>query len=84
MPMTTWKEEKVGNETYLSRSLTFKDFAEAFAFLTYVAMIAEKHNHHPHIYNVYNRVDLRLTTHDADYTVTEKDLRLAAEIDKIV
>ena len=54
----------------------FKDFIEAFSFMTNIAMIAEKMNHHPEWYNVYNRVDITLTTHDSG-GVTEKDISLA-------
>lgn len=66
----------------LLRSFTFKDFSEAFAFLTRVALHAEKANHHPEFTNVWNRVDFRLTSHDSD-GVTERDLRLARAIDAI-
>ena len=63
----------------LVRTLKFKDFSEAFAFLTRVAMHAEKVNHHPEFTNVWNRVDFRLTTHDSG-GVTERDLKLAEAI----
>jgi 4a-hydroxytetrahydrobiopterin dehydratase len=66
----------------LERSYRFKDFSEAFAFLTRVAMHAEKVDHHPEYTNVWNRVDFRLTTHDAD-GVTERDLKLAEAIDRM-
>ena len=52
------------NGKVLSRDYLFKDFAEAFSFLTYVALVAEKLDHHPEIWNVYNRVTLKLSTHD--------------------
>ena len=68
----------------LVRELRFKDFSEAFAFLTCVALLAEKQNHHPSIYNTYNYVRIELTTHDADNTITEKDRRLARAIDDIL
>lgn len=74
-----WKEEN----NQLTKSWKFKNFVEAFAFLTKVAILAEKHNHHPHISNVYNRVRLELTTHDAGNTITEKDHQLAAAIDAL-
>lgn len=67
----------------LVRTFTFKDFSEAFAFMTRVALIAEKENHHPDWSNVYNRVTIKLSTHDAGNIITEKDQRLAAAIDKI-
>ena len=63
----------------LERSFRFKDFSEAFAFLTRVAMHAEKVDHHPEFTNVWNRVDFRLTTHDTG-GVTERDRKLAEAI----
>jgi 4a-hydroxytetrahydrobiopterin dehydratase len=75
-----WKEE---NNT-LYRKFEFKNFAEAFAFMTRVALIAEKMDHHPLWTNVYNRVEIWLSTHDAGDIVTEKDRKLAASIDKLV
>jgi len=63
----------------LERSFKFKDFSEAFAFLTRVAMHAEKIDHHPEFTNVWNRVDFRLTTHDTG-GVTERDRQLAEAI----
>ncbi|MBP7849848.1 MAG: 4a-hydroxytetrahydrobiopterin dehydratase [Lentimicrobiaceae bacterium] len=68
----------------LQRSFTFQDFSEAFAFMTRVALLAEQMQHHPEWSNVYNRVSIRLTTHDAGNTVTELDRRMAALIDKLV
>lgn len=64
----------------IERSLRFKDFSEAFAFLTRVAMHAEKVDHHPEFTSVWNRVDFRLTTHDSD-GVTDRDIALARAID---
>lgn len=75
-----WTEEN--NE--LRRSFEFKDFSEAFAFMTRVAFLAEKHNHHPRWTNVWNKVDIHLNTHDAGDTVTDKDHKLAAAIDKLL
>ena len=66
----------------LERSYRFKDFSEAFAFLTRVAMHAEKVDHHPEFTSVWNRVDFRLTTHDAD-GVTQRDVDLAKAIDRL-
>ena len=63
----------------MERSYRFKDFSEAFAFLTRVALHAEKVDHHPEFTSVWNRVDFRLTTHDSD-GVTDRDLRLAEAI----
>lgn len=75
-----WKEEN--NE--LQRSFVFADFSEAFAFMTRVALLAESMNHHPNWSNVYNKVDIHLSTHDAGNTVTEKDKALASAIDKLL
>ncbi|GAA4000103.1 4a-hydroxytetrahydrobiopterin dehydratase [Sphingomonas humi] len=66
----------------LHRSLRFDDFSAAFAFLTRVALHAEKIDHHPEFTSVWNRVDFRLTSHDAG-GVTERDRQLAEEIDRL-
>ncbi|HYC90775.1 MAG TPA: 4a-hydroxytetrahydrobiopterin dehydratase [Thermoanaerobaculia bacterium] len=66
----------------LQRELRFPSFAEAFAFMTRVAFVAERRNHHPDWSNVYDRVTIRLTTHDAG-GVTEQDFEMAAEISSI-
>ena len=66
----------------LLRSLSFKDFSEAFAFLTRVALHAEKIDHHPEFTSVWNRVDFRLTSHDAG-GVTDRDRALAEAINKL-
>lgn len=58
------------------KSFQFKDFSAAFAFMTRVAMLAEKMEHHPEWFNVYNRVDVTLTTHDAG-GITQRDLEMA-------
>ncbi len=75
-----WTEEN----NQLKKSFQFKDFSEAFAFMTRVAMIAEKQNHHPYWTNVWNKVEIFLNTHDAGDIVTEKDHKLAAAIDKLI
>ena len=67
----------------LSRAFRFSDFSEAFAFMTRVAMEAEKMDHHPTWSNVWNRVEIHLSTHDAGDVVTEKDRELARRIDAI-
>ena len=66
----------------LIRTFTFKDFSEAFAFLTRVALHAEKVDHHPEFTNVWNRVDFRLTSHDAG-GVTDRDRKLAEAISEL-
>jgi len=74
-----WKEEN----NYLVKHFTFKDFKQAFAFMIRVAAIAEEMDHHPLWTNVYNKVEIRLNTHDAGNKVTQKDRDLAAAIDKL-
>lgn len=68
----------------LCRTFTFKDFSAAFAFMTRVAFLAEKQNHHPEWTNVYSTVRIALSTHDAGGAVTEKDRKLAASIDALM
>jgi len=75
-----WQEE----DNKLKKSFEFKNFNEAFGFMTRVALIAEKMDHHPWWSNVYNQVSIELTTHDAGNTVTERDRKLAAAIDKLL
>ena len=75
-----WKEEN----NALHRTFEFKDFSEAFAFMTRVALAAEKMDHHPEWSNVWNKVSIKLNTHDAGNIITEKDRKLAAQIDKFV
>jgi len=65
-----------GGDDFITKVFRFEDFAQAFGFMTQIAIIAEKMNHHPEWFNVYNRVDVTLTTHDAG-GVTEKDVALA-------
>jgi 4a-hydroxytetrahydrobiopterin dehydratase len=67
----------------LTATLRFRDFAEAFTFMTEVAALAEQHQHHPDWRNVWNTVEIRLSTHDAGNVVTEKDHRLAAAIEVV-
>lgn len=74
-----WTEEN----NQLTRHFEFKNFIDAFAFMSKVALIAEKMNHHPNWSNVYNKVTISLCTHDAGNTVTDKDKKLAAAIDKL-
>lgn len=75
-----WNEE----HNQLKRTFTFKNFSEAFAFMTRVALLAEQHNHHPTWSNVWNKVEICLNTHDAGNIITEKDRALAKAIDKLI
>lgn len=67
----------------ITRTFTFDDFSQAFAFMTQVALLAEKADHHPEWSNVYNRVDVLLTTHDAG-GLSERDIDMAQNIDSLV
>jgi len=69
-----------GDRDAIRRSYRFADFNAAFAFMTRVALMAEKLDHHPEWFNVYNRIDVTLATHDAD-GVTERDVKLATFMD---
>ena len=75
-----WKEEN----NCLRKVFKFKDFREAFAFMTHVALIAEKMDHHPNWSNVYNTVSIELSTHDAGNKVTDLDRKLAKAIDELI
>lgn len=75
-----WIEEN----NSLSKKFSFNDFSEAFAFMTRVAMAAEKMDHHPTWKNTYNKVEIWLSTHDAGNVVTDKDRKLAAIIGRLV
>jgi len=70
-----------GGDDFITKVFKFEDFAAAFGFMTQIAIIADKMDHHPEWYNVYNRVDVTLTTHDAG-GVTQKDVILAAAMEK--
>jgi 4a-hydroxytetrahydrobiopterin dehydratase len=74
-----WSE--VAGRDAIYKSFRFKNFNQAFAFMTRVALMAEKMDHHPEWFNVFNRVDVTLATHDAD-GVTDRDVRLARFIEK--
>lgn len=74
----------VENENELSQTFTFTNFIEAWGFMNKVALMAEKMDHHPNWSNVYNKVSISLSTHDAGNTVTEKDRKLALEIDNLM
>lgn len=75
-----WEEK----DNSLYRKFDFKDFIEAFSFMTRVALIAEKMNHHPRWTNVWNTVEVWLSTHDAGDIVTDKDRKLAEKIDALI
>ncbi len=75
-----WKMKK--NRSALQKSFSFSSFNDAFGFMTRVALVAEQMNHHPEWFNVYNRVDVVLSTHDAG-GVTEKDFKLAKFMDSV-
>lgn len=77
---TMWNEEN----NKLTRTFEFDDFVQAFGFMSQVAILAEKQEHHPEWSNVYNKVTINLTTHDAGSKITEKDRELAGAIDKLV
>lgn len=75
-----WQEKK----DTLYQKFTFKDFSEAFAFMTRAALAAEKMNHHPTWKNTYNTVEIWLSTHDAGNKITDKDQKLAKKIDALI
>ena len=74
-----WEE----NTNQLRRSFTFKDFVEAFGFMSQVALYSERMNHHPTWTNTYNKLEIILSTHDQGNVVTEKDRQLARFIDAL-
>lgn len=74
-----WQEE----DNKLYKKFQFSDFIEAFAFMSKVAILSEKMNHHPTWTNTYNTVEIWLSTHDAGNVVTDKDRKLAEAIDKL-
>ena len=76
--LSGWTE--VSGRDAITRKFTFKDFNQAFGFMTRAALVAEKMDHHPEWFNVYNRVDVRLTTHDAG-GLSVRDVALATAID---
>jgi 4a-hydroxytetrahydrobiopterin dehydratase len=75
-----WKEE----DNKLKRTFEFDNFVQAFGFMTKVAFLAEKMDHHPNWSNVYNQVVIELSTHDQGNIVTDKDRALAAAIDELI
>jgi 4a-hydroxytetrahydrobiopterin dehydratase len=78
--MKNWKEQN----SKLVAKFEFKDFSEAFGFISRVAIEAEKMNHHPEWSNVYNQVTIELSTHDEGNVVTDKDRQLAEKIDALL
>jgi 4a-hydroxytetrahydrobiopterin dehydratase len=79
LPQWRYQPERGGS---ITRDWVFVDFNEAFAFMTRVAMLAERYDHHPEWSNVYNRVSITLTTHDAG-GLSSRDLELAQRIDSL-
>ena len=75
-----WQEK----DNSLYQQFEFTDFSEAFAFMTRVALEAEKMNHHPRWTNVWNKVEIWLSTHDAGNIVTDRDRKLSDRIDKLI
>ena len=78
LPGWTWDQARDG----IARHFAFRDFNQAFAFMTAVALAAEKADHHPEWSNVWNKVDIFLTTHDA-HGLTKRDIALAKRIDRL-
>ncbi|MBD3747957.1 MAG: 4a-hydroxytetrahydrobiopterin dehydratase [Sphingobacteriales bacterium] len=78
--MMSWTEKN----HELVKEFVFDDFIQAWAFMSKVAIVAEKMNHHPNWTNVYHKVSIRLSTHDAGNTVTDLDRELAKKIDQLL
>lgn len=74
----------IEKDNKLYKKFEFSDFSEAFGFMARVAMVAEKMNHHPLWTNVYNRLEIWLSTHDAGDIVTDKDRKLSEKIDALI
>ena len=81
--VTIWRSMWQEDQNKLKKTFRFKDFTEAFGFMTKVAIEAEKMNHHPTWTNTWNTVSFELSTHDAGNIVTDKDRQLAAIIDQL-
>ena len=84
MSVDGWSLIEQEGSSKLVREFQFGDFLGAFGFMTQVAMLAEVRDHHPNWSNVYNRVVIELCTHDADNTVTDKDIDLATAINRLL
>ncbi|TAK46854.1 MAG: 4a-hydroxytetrahydrobiopterin dehydratase [Xanthobacteraceae bacterium] len=78
--LSGWREARDG--AAIARTFTFGDFNEAFGFMTRAALVAEKNDHHPEWFNVYRRVEVTLSTHEAG-GVTERDIALAAAMNRL-
>ena len=78
--LSGWRDE----DHHLVKTFVFKDFREAVSFIVRLAFYAEAQRHHPELHNVYNCVEIRLTTHDAGNRITGKDLKLAQSIEDFV
>lgn len=79
-----WNEiEHKDGKSELKKKFEFKDFSAAWAFMSRVALLAEQHQHHPNWSNVYNQVEIALSTHDQGDVITEKDRKLANAIDSV-
>jgi 4a-hydroxytetrahydrobiopterin dehydratase len=74
----------IEKDNQLTQTFTFKDFKDAWAFMSKVALLAEKMGHHPNWLNVYNKVEIKLFTHDSGNIITDLDRKLAAEIDLLL
>ena len=79
--LSCWAPTREGKA--IARKVAFADFSEAFAFMTRVALLAEQHDHHPEWFNVYNRVEITLTTHDA-CGLSRRDVAMAKAIDALL
>jgi 4a-hydroxytetrahydrobiopterin dehydratase len=79
-PLAQWHHDE--SRGAIRREFVFADFAEAFAFMTQIALVADRSNHHPEWSNVYNRVDITLTTHDVD-GLSQRDIDLARYADAV-
>ena len=81
----SWNTETYDKDkSRLTKTFEFNDFIEAWGVMSRVAILAEKHNHHPNWQNVYKMVEIKLNTHDAGNIITEKDHNLASAIDRLV
>jgi 4a-hydroxytetrahydrobiopterin dehydratase len=83
LPATLPDWQYDGERDAIRRKFQFRDFVEAFGFMTQVALLAERADHHPEWSNVYNKVDILLTTHDAD-GLSSRDVSLAKQIDALL